>query len=91
MGLQLIWLMTALHLLTNVISSPDPSLSKETSFLGLCQNIRKGEILFPLEMLEEWTLNLELPDTFLKPPRERLPENKANMEKSRATGWALQD
>lgn len=90
MGLQLIWSMTALYLLTNVVGSPDPSLSKETLFLGLCRNIWK-EVLFPLEMLGEWVLNLELPDAFLKPPRERLPENEANMEESRATGWALQD
>lgn len=41
-------------------------------------------------MLRECALNQELPDGFLKPPQERLPENGANTEESRATGWALQ-
>lgn len=42
-------------------------------------------------MLRECALNQELPDGFLKPPQESLPENEANTEESRATSWALQD
>ena len=81
------------HLAHDSLTSPNqcdlftrPEPQQRDIILGFVLGHLGRRSPFPTGLLRDCALNLELPGAFLNPPRERLPENEANTEESRAKG-----